>query len=472
MTDNVKYGIDYLLSQILAFYRRFYSQPSTRSLDPPAFSTPPPPPSASSLFSSPPPSLASSPSYSSFYSYTRTLSQGDLTSIVDSFDSSPSRPSFSPSLSPNLHLASPPLPHSPSRWSWLLSLFSRSSFRPFSSSSSSSSLHTRSQSDSSIQSHLPPLLRGLPLYLYSLHRGCLFGDCFHNGDLLQLHRLRLASASLQDSLRIILPRLVLARNDSDAPIHRIRSVPATTPPPPIPSVLSHPDGLASVGSMPLLPVQSSPSARSEVSVEKEEGCEFVMLVAEDSTDGFPYFMKKSMMGRSPSTPIHPELMVLPPETLALMSDAIVVLDTEREIFIWIGSERSELDADPLYDHCVSLALSMNQERFPPSIIRVVREGSSSARFVLSNLIPSHKDPIETSFLSLPFLATLPPPYLRQHCNKFLRTDDMSFREYMVKIYHFKCGVCFYERNGSMDSLSDYWCYISCYYAFGKKGVLQ
>ena len=25
---------------------------------------------------------------------------------------------------------------------------------------------------------------------------------------------------------------------------------------------------------------------------------------------------------------------------------------------------------------------------------------------------------------------------------------------------------------AMDSLSDYWCYISCYYAFGKKGVLQ
>lgn len=207
--------------------------------------------------------------------------------------------------------------------------------------------------------------------------------------------------------------------------------------------------------MPLLSVQSSPSARSEVSVEKEEGCEFVMLVAEDSTDGFPYFMKRSMMGRSTAAPIHPELMVLPPETLALMSDSIVVLDTEREIFIWIGAERSEVDADPLYDHCVSLALSMNQERFPPSIIRVVREGSSSARFVLSNLIPSHKDPIETSFLSLPFLATLPPQYLRQHCNKFLRTDDMSFREYMVKIYHFKCGVCSYAKFVSISFL--------CYY---------
>lgn len=442
VTDNVKYGIDYLLSQIIAFYRRFYSPSSTHPLESPHFNTPSPAPSSlppPPQFSSPPPSIASSPSYSSFYSYTRTLSQGDLTSIVDNFDSTPIRTSFSPSLSPNL--VSPPNSISPSRWSWFLSLFSRSSFRPFLSSSSS---HTRSQSDSSIQSHLPPLLRGLPLYLYSLHRGCLFGDCFHNGDLLQLHRLRLASASLQDSLRIILPRLVLARNDSDAPIHRIRSVPATTPPPPIPNVKSHPAGLASVGSMPLLPVQSSPSISSELSVEREEDCEYVMFIAEGQTGGFPYFMKKNMLGSSPAAPIHPEFTVLPPETLALMSDSIVVLDTEREIFIWIGMERLDLDADPLYDHCLSLALSMNQERFPPSIIRVVKEGSSSARFVLSNLIPSHKDPIETSVLSLPFLTTLPPHYLRQHCNKFLRTDDMSFREYMVKIYHFKLGVCWKE----------------------------
>ena len=178
--------------------------------------------------------------------------------------------------------------------------------------------------------------------------------------------------------------------------------------------------------------------------EEEEDCEYVMFVAEDSAGGFPYFMKKSMTGGSPAAPIHPEFTVLPPETLALMSDSIVVLDTEREIFIWIGAERQDKNADPLYDLCVSLALSMNQERFPPSIIRVVREGSSSARFVLSNLIPSHKDPIETSYLSLPFLTTLPPEYLRQHCNKFLRTDDMSFREYMVKIYHFKWGVCCHE----------------------------
>lgn len=77
--------------------------------------------------------------------------------------------------------------------------------------------HTRSassvtpSSESTPTSLLPPSLRRLPLYLYSLRRGCLFGDCFHNGDLLQLHRLRLASATLQDSLRIILPQLTIAQ---------------------------------------------------------------------------------------------------------------------------------------------------------------------------------------------------------------------------------------------------------------------
>ena len=34
VTDNVKYGIDYLLSQIIAFYRRFYTAPVAPSLQP------------------------------------------------------------------------------------------------------------------------------------------------------------------------------------------------------------------------------------------------------------------------------------------------------------------------------------------------------------------------------------------------------------------------------------------------------
>ena len=197
-------------------------------------------------------------------------------------------------------------------------------------------------------------------------------------------------------------------------------------------------GMVSVGSMPLLPVQSTPSISSPSSSDEDDTEEYVMFVAEDEK-GNPYFMEKSLVG-SCTPDIHPEFLVLPPETLALLSDSIVVLDTEREIFVWIGADRQSLEVDQVYDSCLSLALSMNQHRFPPSIIRVVKEGSSNARYVLSYLIPSHKDPIEASFHSLPVLATLPSPYLRQHCNKFLRTDDMSFREYMVKIYHFKYSV--------------------------------
>ena len=76
VTESVKNGIDCLLSQVLQYYKNWYvsSEPVMISPSPP-----------------PPPTLTSSASYSSFYSYTRTLSHGDMTTIIDPFDSVPSR---------------------------------------------------------------------------------------------------------------------------------------------------------------------------------------------------------------------------------------------------------------------------------------------------------------------------------------------------------------------------------------------
>ena len=125
----MKYGIDYLLSQIISFYRQFYVPPTDSPPDPTlSVQTLSPPPLP---LSSPPPLMATSPSYSSFYSYTRTMSQGDLTTIVDPFDSIPVRTSYSPIATPKISSPSLSQSQSQSRWSWLLSLFSRAAIQPF-----------------------------------------------------------------------------------------------------------------------------------------------------------------------------------------------------------------------------------------------------------------------------------------------------------------------------------------------------
>ena len=491
----MKIGIDSLVSQVLKYYKAYYSPYITElpSSPPPS----PPPVSTSPPVTSP---LTMSTSYSSFYSYTRTLSQGDITTIIDPFDSVPSSSSYASfPIEYSEESVSEPVSH----WSWFRFLFGG---------------HTRSassvtpSSESTPTSLLPPSLRRLPLYLYSLRRGCLFGDCFHNGDLLQLHRLRLASATLQDSLRIILPQLTIASKEETKSLARIHSVPlcvappsqsshlrqssnkspshrpggsgpvlptpsmpvmslhrvtpsltdirsantevvyALTSPPPIPPPPSSPPPIPPPFSSSPPPVSSPLSKQLSIHQESHSDYKYTGFVAEGEKD-VPYYLESRLVGQLDPNGL-PEFRVLPPETLALMSDCVVVLDTEREIFVWVGAERVGMENDPVYNGCMSLALSLTQKRDPPSAIRVVFEYSSKARFVLCNLIPSHKDPMDVVVKSLPILQHLSPQLLRNHIAKFLHTDDMSFREYMAKIYHFRSSVCYTKRQGEKSRQHD------------------
>ena len=168
----------------------------------------------------------------------------------------------------------------------------------------------------------------------------------------------------------------------------------------------------------------------------DEGCPYVSFVAEEDMIGSEYYLHKQWLHCSPSD-IDPLYSIHSPETITLLSDSVVVLDTEREIFIWIGGSRAVLKEDDVFNHCLSLALSLTKERNPPSIIRVVREYSSNSRFVLCNLIPSHKDPMDVATKTISVFSAYSPMYLKDHFAKFMHTDDMSFREYMAMIYRFR-----------------------------------
>ena len=153
--------------------------------------------------------------------------------------------------------------------------------------------------------------------------------------------------------------------------------------------------------------------------------------------GIPYYIERKIVHNLQEVDIS-QFSVLGPESVALLSEAVVVLDTEREIYVWVGADRiSRIETDPIYNGCLSLALSLTQTRNPPSVIRVVYEYTSNARYVLCNLIPSHKDPVDIAVKSIPMLQNLAPQDLRAHMGKFLHTDDLSFREYMAKLYYRK-----------------------------------
>ena len=493
VTESVKYGIDCLLSQILTYYKAYYHEPQPVSFvetSTPPPPSPPPPPSRTSP--SPVPLIPPSASYSSFYSYTRTLSQTELSSVDHIESLSSYSPYYHPiSLDVEETSTTPEPPTTQSAWSQLLSFILHPSFSLFSSFSSHSHpshSHSRSSSSSTFnQTKLPPSLRNLPLFLYFLRRGCLFGDCFHNGDLLQLHRLLIASTSLKDSIRLVLPRLIVARDKKQEVLQSHSSHSTVASPPPLTHIQRgsgdlikhHRRGsshLTSVASLPIINHHNNTTHKDDLSSEiieeeemikkhlqnvlnKEENeCkeiknyhnsnkeikkrddekeyDYIAFIAEDDELGNEYYLEAKWLENSPSS-IEPEFTILSPETLALLSDSVVVLDTEREILIWIGHDRINMKNDDVLNHCFSLALSLTQDRNPPSIIRVVTEYSSNSRFVLCNLIPSHKDPMDISMKSLPILKNYSISFLKEHYAKFLHTDDMSFREYMTMIYHFR-----------------------------------
>lgn len=186
-------------------------------------------------------------------------------------------------------------------------------------------------------------------------------------------------------------------------------------------------------------VEETESFSDSESETNESGFEVTGFLPEDGGE-MPFYLESRLVTHLATRPL-PEFHMVPAETLALLSNAVVVVDTLREIFIWVGAQHGSIENDPVYGGCVSLALSLAQHRSPPSAIRVVFENSSSARFVLCCLIPSHKDPLEVAAKTISPLQTLSPQALRDHVSKFFYTDDMSFREYMTKLYHFGWVVC-------------------------------
>ncbi|CAM9571631.1 unnamed protein product [Choristocarpus tenellus] len=129
------------------------------------------------------------------------------------------------------------------------------------------------------------------------------------------------------------------------------------------------------------------------------------------------------------------LTPVPVETLAMLSDHLLILDTHDRIFIWSGSAVCGKEFDPLRQACLEHISSSAASRFPSAPVAFLKDGSSWSRYLTSRLIPSHKDSPEQQLMGFPALASVPRAELEGLRCKLPQTDDPSYHTYFWRV----CG---------------------------------
>ncbi|XP_078446554.1 sec23/Sec24 protein transport family protein [Wolffia australiana] len=123
---------------------------------------------------------------------------------------------------------------------------------------------------------------------------------------------------------------------------------------------------------------------------------------------------------------------LPAYDLAMQSDAAIVLDHGTDVFIWLGIELAaqEGKSAAALAACKTLAEELTEQRVPAPRILSFKEGSSQARYLVSRMIPAHRDPPYEQEARFPQLTTLTAEQRTRLKSSFLHFDDLSFCEWM------------------------------------------
>jgi Gelsolin repeat len=124
-----------------------------------------------------------------------------------------------------------------------------------------------------------------------------------------------------------------------------------------------------------------------------------------------------------STALQLQFEQVPPETLRLLPDSVLLLDTYDNVYVWIGRAVPAATAAAVRVASLQQVQRMTAERFPAPRVLCVADGSSFARFVTCRLGPSHRDPPVGSESSA----------VRQLRKLLPYTDDLSYREYFYYI---------------------------------------
>ncbi|CAM9391491.1 unnamed protein product [Ectocarpus fasciculatus] len=120
---------------------------------------------------------------------------------------------------------------------------------------------------------------------------------------------------------------------------------------------------------------------------------------------------------------------VPVETLAMLADRVLVLDTHDRVFVWSGSAVCGPEFEAVREACMGVFAGEAGSRFPYAPVVFLKDGTSWSRYLTSRLIPSHKDPVEEQLRGFPILAGVPEAEVEQLRAKLPPTDDESYREF-------------------------------------------
>eukprot|EP00053_Salpingoeca_punica_P016973 m.162183 g.162183 ORF g.162183 m.162183 type:complete len:251 (+) comp17084_c1_seq1:2615-3367(+) len=123
-----------------------------------------------------------------------------------------------------------------------------------------------------------------------------------------------------------------------------------------------------------------------------------------------------------------EMESVPPTTLELRHNRVLLLDNFTHVFVWKGSD--VVAGDPREMQCQVVANRMLSEQFPAPHVLVVEEGASLARGVLCRLAPFHNDTIAEQIADCPSIQDVPGA-ARQGLAPL--TQDLSLRQFRTQV---------------------------------------
>ena len=119
---------------------------------------------------------------------------------------------------------------------------------------------------------------------------------------------------------------------------------------------------------------------------------------------------------------------VPPVSLALDSDSVLLMDCGTHLLLWIGASVQE--SDEALQAAAKRARVIETSRFPVPLVIMSREGTSSSRYMLARLIPIHQDSREEQVTQLPVLGGMSAGDIDIIQSRLLMTDVPSLFQWL------------------------------------------
>ena len=124
---------------------------------------------------------------------------------------------------------------------------------------------------------------------------------------------------------------------------------------------------------------------------------------------------------------------VPPADLSLWASPALVLDHGTAVFVWTRRDVDERVARDATLRAERFARALRRGRFPVPRVRVVREGSSAARYVLARVTPNRRDAESERTARCPAWGRLAEEERRRAVAEAPPTEEPSFNGWMREL---------------------------------------